>query len=124
MDAKLGSEEAVRALAALAQMSRLAIFRLLVRQGPEGMPAGKIAKTLNIPLATLSFHLQQLSQARLVCACREGRYIIYSAHYQQMNALIYYLTENCCRGIDDLSLSSENSDPETLFLNNLEEVVK
>lgn len=124
MEAKLGSEEAVQALAALAQGSRLAIFRLLVRQGPGGMPAGKIARTLNIPLATLSFHLQQLSQARLVCSCREGRYIIYTANYPKMDSLIHYLTENCCRGIDDLHLSSENSDPETLFQNNLEEVVK
>ncbi|NER38645.1 MAG: helix-turn-helix transcriptional regulator [Oscillatoria sp. SIO1A7] len=106
MEAKLGSEEAVKALAALAQGSRLAIFRLLVRQGADGLPAGTIAKTLDIPLATLSFHLQQLSQAGLVSSSRDGRYILYAANYDQMNSLIAYLSENCCRGVDDLSPNS------------------
>ena len=108
MEAKLGSEEAIQALAALAQGSRLAIFRLLVRQGPDGLPAGTIAKALEIPLATLSFHLQQLSQAGLVSSRRDGRYILYAANYDQMNSLIAYLSENCCRGVDGLSLNSEN----------------
>ena len=119
MQIKLKSEEAVQALSALAQDSRLAIFRLLVQQGPDGLPAGTIAKTLNLPLATLSFHLQQLSKAGLVSSHREGRYIFYAANYSQMNSLIAYLSENCCRGVDRLNLNSEN-----LSLNNCKEVLK
>lgn len=89
---------AVEALAALAQASRLQVFRLLVQRGPEGLPAGAIAARLGIPAPTLSFHLGQLSQAGLVCARRIGRSILYAADYGGMGRLMRYLTENCCAG--------------------------
>jgi ArsR family transcriptional regulator, arsenate/arsenite/antimonite-responsive transcriptional repressor len=90
--------DAITALGALAQESRLDIFRLLVQAGTEGMPAGQIGERLNLPSATLSFHLNQHKQADLVTFRREGRSLIYSAAYPAMNALIGYLTENCCQG--------------------------
>lgn len=90
--------EAIAALAALAQDSRLEIFRLLVRTGPEGMPAGQVGERLDLAPATLSFHLNQLRQAGLVSFRREGRSLIYAAAYDAMNGLMAYLTENCCRG--------------------------
>jgi DNA-binding transcriptional ArsR family regulator len=89
--------EAVAALGALAQESRLAVFRLLVRRGPEGAAAGEVAEALGIPPATLSFHLAQLGHAGLVRSRREGRRIIYSADYDGMGALMAFLTEKCCR---------------------------
>jgi DNA-binding transcriptional ArsR family regulator len=89
---------AITSLGALAQESRLDIFRLLVQAGTEGMPAGQIGERLNLPSATLSFHLNQLKQADLVTFRRDGRSLIYSAAYPAMNALIGYLTENCCQG--------------------------
>lgn len=92
--------DAVAALAALAQDNRLDVFRLLVRAGPEGLPAGEIAGRLGIAAATLSFHLSQLRQAGLVTMKREGRSLIYSADYKGMNALMAFLTENCCAGAD------------------------
>ncbi|HUH84497.1 MAG TPA: metalloregulator ArsR/SmtB family transcription factor [Stellaceae bacterium] len=88
----------VTALGALAQETRLAVYRLLVQAGPAGMPAGRIAERLQLALPTLSFHLAQLKQARLVTARRESRSIIYAASYPAMNGLIAYLTENCCGG--------------------------
>jgi ArsR family transcriptional regulator len=88
---------AVAALGALAQDSRLEVFRLLVRQGPDGMPAGRVAEALGIPPATLSFHLAQLGHAGLVRSRREGRRIIYSADYEGMQELIAFLTEKCCQ---------------------------
>jgi DNA-binding transcriptional ArsR family regulator len=88
---------AVEALGALAQESRLAVFRLLVRQGPAGMPAGRVAEALGIPPATLSFHLAQLGHAGLVLSRRDGRRIIYSAGYASMQELIAFLTEKCCQ---------------------------
>ncbi len=91
------NRKAVEALAALAQESRLAIFRLLVEQGPEGLAAGEIAERLALPGATLSFHLKELTHAQLVTARQAGRFIYYSANYQAMNGLIDYLTRNCCR---------------------------
>ena len=91
--------DAVIALAALAQESRLAIYRLLVQAGPAGMAVGRVAETLGIPAATLSFHLKELSRAELITARQEGRYIYYSANFPQMAALLGYLTENCCRGM-------------------------
>lgn len=87
---------AISALAALAQDSRLDIFRLLVQAGPEGMPAGKIGEALDLPSATLSFHLAQLRHAGLVTFRRESRSLIYAAEYAVMNGLIGFLTENCC----------------------------
>ena len=90
--------KAISALAALAQESRLDVFRLLVQAGADGMPAGQIGERLGLRAATLSFHLNQLRQADLVTFRREGRSLIYSAAYSSMNALLAYLTENCCRG--------------------------
>jgi ArsR family transcriptional regulator, arsenate/arsenite/antimonite-responsive transcriptional repressor len=89
---------AVGALAALAQESRLAIFRLLVQAGKEGMAAGALGEKLGIPPATLSFHLKGLLHAGLAKARTEGRFVIYSANYAEMDRLIAYLTEHCCAG--------------------------
>ena len=89
---------AVMALSALAQASRLEVFRLLVQAGPTGKAAGDIAHALAIPPATLSFHLKALAHAGLVDSRQEGRYVIYQARFQTMNALLDYLTENCCGG--------------------------
>ena len=90
--------EIVTALAALAQESRLDIFRLLVQQGVAGMPAGVIGERLGLPAATLSFHLTQLKHAGLITCQRDGRSLIYAASYERMNGLIGFLTENCCQG--------------------------
>jgi DNA-binding transcriptional ArsR family regulator len=91
-------KRAVSALAALAQESRLAVFRMLVQHGPEGLAAGAIAEKMEIPPNTLSFHLSQLSHAGLVVSRREGRSILYSADYDGMQVLMSFLTENCCQG--------------------------
>ncbi|OZB21961.1 MULTISPECIES: helix-turn-helix transcriptional regulator [unclassified Acidiphilium] len=91
--------DAIAALSALAQETRLDLFRLLVQTGPEGIAAGNIGERLGLPSATLSFHLSQLRQAGLVTFRREGRSLIYSAEYSAMNTLLDYLTENCCRGV-------------------------
>lgn len=93
------SREAVAALGALANEHRLALFRLLVRVGEEGLAAGAIAATLGIPNSSLSFHLAHLSQAGLVRQERRGRSLIYSADYAAMNGLVGYLMENCCAGV-------------------------
>lgn len=92
------SNTVVEALAALAQDSRLQVYRLLVQAGPEGVAASDLAEALAIPANTLSFHLKTLSHADLVHARQEGRFIYYSANYGQMNALVGFLTENCCGG--------------------------
>ena len=92
------SSSAVAALSALAQENRLDVFRLLVQTGPGGLAAGDVAERLEIPPATLSFHLAQLRQAGLLSMRRDGRSLIYSANYDGMNALMAFLTENCCRG--------------------------
>ncbi len=92
------SKIAVEALGALAQESRLQVYRLLVRAGPEGMAATDIAEALGIPANTLSFHLKTLSHAGLVHSRQEGRFVYYSTNYEQMNALLGFLTENCCGG--------------------------
>lgn len=89
---------AVEALAALAQETRLAVFRLLVQAGKEGMAAGILGEKLGIPPATLSFHLKTLTHAGLINSRTEGRFMIYSANYHEMNKLIAYLTEHCCAG--------------------------
>ena len=90
--------QAVRALAALAQESRLETFRLLVRAGTEGVPAGKIAKELGVPAATMSFHLKELTNAGLIEQRREGRSIIYSLQVEAMQSLLAFLVEDCCQG--------------------------
>lgn len=92
------SRNAVATLAALAQETRLAIFRLLVEQGPEGLSAGEIAERLDLLGATLSFHLKELSHAQLISGRQAGRFIYYSANYRTINSLIDYLTRNCCSG--------------------------
>ncbi len=92
------SAEAVIALEALAQESRLGIFRLLVEAGPEGLPAGRIAERMSLPGATLSFHLSQLKHAGMIAFKREGRSLIYSAAFPAMNSLVGFLTDNCCGG--------------------------
>jgi ArsR family transcriptional regulator, arsenate/arsenite/antimonite-responsive transcriptional repressor len=94
----MNTPQAVKALAALAQDTRLAIYRLLVQQGPEGLAAGIIAERLDLPGATLSFHLKELANAGMVDSRQEGRFVYYSANYEQMNGLLAYLTENCCQG--------------------------
>lgn len=98
---------AVEALSALAQEHRLQIFRLLVKAGRAGAPAGTIGKKLRIPLSTLSFHLKELKQAKLIDCRREGRTLFYSAGFKTMNALMAYLMENCCQGEEDCGSLSE-----------------
>jgi DNA-binding transcriptional ArsR family regulator len=90
------SQPAVRALAALAQDTRLAVYRLLVQHGPSGLAAGEIAAQLAIAPATLSFHLKELAHAGLVSARQDGRFIYYAADFAAMGALLAFLTENCC----------------------------
>jgi len=90
--------QAVKALAALAQGTRLAIYRMLVQQGHQGLSAGTIAERLDLPAATLSFHLKELANAGMVESRQDGRFVFYSANYEQMNGLLGYLTENCCQG--------------------------
>lgn len=92
----------IMALGALAQETRLDIFRLLVQKGPKGLPAGEISDRLGQPSPTLSFHLNQLRFAGLVTSRRESRSIIYSANFKGMNDLLTYLTDNCCEGRPDL----------------------
>lgn len=92
------TNDVVTALAALAHPSRLAVFRLLVEAGPEGLAAGELSERLETPRSSLSFHLKELSHAGLVSARQEGRFLFYSANYPAMNALVDYLTENCCSG--------------------------
>jgi ArsR family transcriptional regulator, arsenate/arsenite/antimonite-responsive transcriptional repressor len=89
---------AVSSLAALAQETRLAIFRLLVEKGPEGLCPGDIGEKLKLAPATLSFHLKELANAGLIEARQEGRFIYYAPAFDEMNALVAYLTENCCGG--------------------------
>jgi ArsR family transcriptional regulator, arsenate/arsenite/antimonite-responsive transcriptional repressor len=89
-------KRAIAALGALAQETRLALFRLLVTAGPEGMSAGIIAESLSLQPSSLSFHLTQLVHADLITQRRLGRQLIYAAEYDAMNALLAYLTENCC----------------------------
>ena len=94
--------DAVAALAALAQEHRLAIYRILVQAGPDGMPAGDVANAVGIAPNTLSFHLDRLRHAGLVSVARQGRSLVYAARYETMNNLLGYLTENCCGGRSEL----------------------
>ena len=91
--------DAVTALAALAQDTRLDVFRLLVQAGPEGMPAGAVAEALDLAPNTLTFHFDRLRTAGLVTVRREGRSMIYAARYETMNDLLGFLTDNCCGGV-------------------------
>lgn len=90
--------DAIAALAALAQDNRLDVFRLLVQAGPEGMPAGNVASALKLAPNTLTFHFDRLRHAGLVTVRRDGRLMIYAARFETVNALLGYLTENCCQG--------------------------
>jgi len=90
--------EAVASLSALAQPTRLAAFRLLIGAGPDGMAAGAIGEALDLAPATLSFHLAGLTRAGLAQSRQDGRFVIYSANFENMNALVAFLTENCCGG--------------------------
>lgn len=94
----MDTTSAVLQLSSIAQEARLKIFRLLVQAGNEGLPAGGIGETLQIPASTLSFHLKELSHAGLINAKQESRFIYYSANYGAMNDLLAFLTENCCAG--------------------------
>ena len=93
------TQDAVSALAALAQETRLSIFRLLVQAGPDGVPAGRIGEKLKVPPATLSFHLKELARAGLVTSEQEKQFIYYAADYGRMAELMTYLTQNCCQGM-------------------------
>jgi ArsR family transcriptional regulator, arsenate/arsenite/antimonite-responsive transcriptional repressor len=92
------NNRAVEALAALAHEHRLNVYRLLVEAGPEGLNAGTIAARLKLPPSSLTFHLQQLHRAGLLTQQRNSRQLIYAADFSAMNALVGYLTENCCAG--------------------------
>lgn len=94
----MGSEEAVDAFGSLAQANRLAVFRLLVQAGKEGLSAGEIARALDVPPSSLSFHLSHLARAGLVSQERQSRNLIYRADFARMNDLIAYMLENCCAG--------------------------
>jgi len=94
----MDTKDAVAALAALAQESRLAVFRLLVQAGPDGGAASKISEALGVPPSSLSFHLKELAHTELVTSRQEGRFVYYAANFPTMNALLAYLTENCCGG--------------------------
>ena len=104
-------DEALGALGALAQENRLDVFRLLVEAGRDGMPAGAVAEALRLAPNTLTFHFDRLRDAGLVAVRRDGRSMIYSARYETMNALIAYLTENCCRGRADQCLPGKSEKP-------------
>lgn len=93
--------QVVKALSALAQPTRLAVYRLLVARGPEGMVAGEVAVKLKVSPATLSFHFKTLSHAGLIESRHEGRFIYYEANFAVMNGMVAYLTENCCGGNPD-----------------------
>jgi ArsR family transcriptional regulator, arsenate/arsenite/antimonite-responsive transcriptional repressor len=107
-------EAAVQALGALAQETRIEIFRILVEAGPEGLPAGAVGERLGLPSPTLSFHLNQLRFAGLVTSRRESRSIIYSANFRTMNQVLAYLTENCCGGRPELCAANAFIPAETL----------
>ena len=93
----MNTDEVVEALGALAQPTRLEVFRVLVRRGPGGLPAGEMAARLGVPATTLSFHLSQLTRAGLLVSRRQGRSIVYAADYERVGALVSYLSENCCQ---------------------------
>jgi ArsR family transcriptional regulator, arsenate/arsenite/antimonite-responsive transcriptional repressor len=95
------SHEAIRALSALASEARLAVFRLLVKRGPEGYTPSELTKRLDVPAPTLSFHIKGLVHAGLVVSRREGRNLYYSPNFERMNALVGFLSENCCSLAED-----------------------
>jgi len=104
-------QNAIAALAALAQKTRLEVFRLLVRAGSQGMAPGAIGDALGVPSATLSFHLKELKNAAVVSCRREGRSLIYAPEFRTMNALMSFLTQNCCQGVGDCTPSQAGRHP-------------
>lgn len=104
------TKHAVQALSALAQDTRLAIFRLLVQSGPEGRSAGQIGEQLDLAPATLSFHLAGLTRAGLARSRQDGRFVYYSADFAAMNALVAYLSENCCGGASCIPAQGESNE--------------
>ena len=96
---------AVTALAALAQETRLSIYRLLIEAGPEGTAAGRIGEALEVPGATLSFHLKELSRAGLVSSRQDRQFIYYAVDFERMAELMTYLTQNCCKGMPQACLT-------------------
>jgi ArsR family transcriptional regulator, arsenate/arsenite/antimonite-responsive transcriptional repressor len=102
-------DSAVTALAALAQSTRLAIFRLLIEAGTEGVAAGRIGEALNVPAATCSFHLKELYRAGLVTMRQEKQFIYYVVDFERMAELMTFLTQNCCRGMPQACLSTVES---------------
>jgi ArsR family transcriptional regulator, arsenate/arsenite/antimonite-responsive transcriptional repressor len=98
-------KSAVTALAALAQETRLSIFRLLIEAGPEGVSAGRIGDSLDVPAATLSFHLKELVRAGLVSPRQERQFIYYAVDFERMAELMAFLTQNCCRGMPEKCLT-------------------
>jgi DNA-binding transcriptional ArsR family regulator len=96
------STDVVKCMAALAQESRLAVFRLLVKRGPEGYTPGDLSQKLNIPAPTLSFHLKELQNAGLIAVRREGRFLIYSTRFDRMKGLVAFLTDECCSQADEV----------------------
>ena len=107
------NRDAVVALAALAQESRLATFRLLVQAGPEGLAASRIAEALGMPPSSLSFHLKELTHANLIVPRQDGRFVIYAAQFDTMNTLLGFLTENCCGGSPCSATGSLGCEPGT-----------
>ncbi|WP_370261036.1 ArsR/SmtB family transcription factor [Limnobacter sp.] len=91
-------KDIIKALSALAQPSRLRVFRALVQAGPLGLTPGQLCETLEVPPATMSFHLKELTNAQLALPVREGRNLFYTAQFAHMNNVVAYLTENCCQG--------------------------
>jgi ArsR family transcriptional regulator, arsenate/arsenite/antimonite-responsive transcriptional repressor len=96
----MNEKDAIKALSALAQPTRLSIFRLLVSAGPEGLNVGVIQEKLDLASATLSFHLKELTHSGLVSSRQEGRFVYYAPEIAQMNDLVGFLTDNCCQGVD------------------------
>ena len=117
----LRSRHVLKALNALAQESRLAVFKLLVLEGSDGMASGEIARKLDIPPATLSFHLSHLSNAKLVTSRKEGRSIIYIANYERMKAVLEYLLDRCC-DVDVIGSFQQDDDEDEDELEQLEAV--
>jgi ArsR family transcriptional regulator, arsenate/arsenite/antimonite-responsive transcriptional repressor len=105
--------DAVAALGALAQDTRIDIFRMLMKAGPAGLPAGDISSRLQLPPPTLSFHLSQLCHAGLTSARRAGRSIIYTANFRAMNGLLAYLTDDCCGGRPEICLPAASGSNRT-----------
>jgi DNA-binding transcriptional ArsR family regulator len=112
------TKEAVTALAALAQETRLSIVRLLVQVGPEGIPVGRIGEELKVAPATLSFHLKELYHAGLISSRQESRFIYYTVNFERMAALMAFLTQNCCQGMPQECLTVDETHLATCYTPN------